>query len=393
MKILYIHQYFNTPKEPGGTRSYWISKKLIEHGHNVIMLTSKNNLKKKKEELDIDGIKVIYLNIPYNQRMNFFKRLIAFSKFMIRSCFMVIKLRNEYDIIYATSTPLSVGVPALIANKILNKPYFFEVRDLWPEVPIQMGQIKNSLMINLLRGLEKLIYHNAKKIIALSPGMRTGVLNTGIEKNRVVMVPNMSKPNEFYPRSVNHILNKQFGISSDFINIIYFGAIGKANGLYQFVQSFSKTNNKAFKLYIAGDGSEKQKIEEEIKKKSLNNVHLIGKHPMKVISDIVNSCDISLVCFDSSIPILSTNSPNKLFDSLSAGKPIIVNSDGWTKEIIEQYDCGFYYNPFDKDNLAEILLEIENKKQKLIEMGKNSRELSISKFDRDILTKEIVKLF
>ena len=174
-RILYIHQYFKTPKEPGGTRSYWIAQQLIKSGFNVTMLTTSPNIEKSIERKIIDGINVIYLKIPYNQKMNVYKRLITFIKFMVKSTFYAIK-EKDVDLIIATSTPLTIGFPAIVVKKIKRIPYIFEVRDLWPEVPIQMGGLKNRVLQKLAISFEKKIYKNALHIVALSPGMVKGVL-------------------------------------------------------------------------------------------------------------------------------------------------------------------------------------------------------------------------
>ena len=390
MTILYIHQYFKTPMEPGGTRSYWIAKKMIEKGHSVIMISCTNDPSKKGKIIDIDGIKVYYLNVPYEQKMGIVKRLYAFVKFMILSIFYVFKLRFKYDKIYATSTPLTVGIPALFGNYMLKKPYVFEVRDLWPEVPIQLGVIKNPILITMLRQLERLIYTRSKTIIALSPGMEKGVLDQKISPNKVVMIPNMSKPDEFYPRAKNqHFFDKKI-LSSEKLSIIYFGSIGKTNGLEEVVSFFGKIQNIPVELIIAGSGSEREKLIEISNSSEFKNVNFIGDYKMSAISEIVNCCDLSLVSFDN-IPILSTNSPNKFFDSLSAGKPVIVNSNGWTKDIVLKHKCGYYYERDNFKSFMKMMNEIIKDKENFDEMGKISRNLSLTMFNKENLTELIVQ--
>ena len=253
MKILYIHQYFKTPSEPGGNRSYWIAQKMIELGHEVTMITTKNNLQNKRIVKSIDGINTIYLNVNYSQNMSFFSRVTSFASFSLRALRECLKHRNNTDIIYATSTPLTVGIPALLLNILFRKPYVFEVRDLWPEAPIQMGVIKNKFLIRILYFFERTLYKRAKSVITLSPGMQDGVLSKGIEKNKVYMVPNMSKLDHFYPRPKNNSIIRRFKISAKSLNVIYFGSIGKSNGLTKVIEFFGKTKHKV-RLLIAGGG-------------------------------------------------------------------------------------------------------------------------------------------
>jgi glycosyltransferase involved in cell wall biosynthesis len=280
-----------------------------------------------------------------------------------------------------------------VAKIIFNKPYIFEVRDLWPDVPIQMGAIKNKLIISALKKLEKIIYNYAESIIALSPGMRDGVLSSGIKPEKVRMIPNMTKPNEFYPGVKNKSLIDEFDIKREQINIIYFGAIGKSNGLMEFLEKFGNLNDNKFRLIIAGEGSEKLTIKKYVIDENLNNVDVVGNYPMKKMSELVNCCDISLVSF-ADIPILYTNSPNKLFDSLSAGKPIIVNSSGWTKKLVEKNNCGFYYNPKSEKSFNSMIKRIKNNPDLLEEMAQNSRKLSkSSSYSKEILTENVSNMF
>lgn len=141
MNILYIHQYFVTPQEPGGTRSYWLAQELIKNGHKVTMLTSSTKFSEDVKKMNIDGIEVIYVKEDYDQNMSIARRLKAFLKFMYKSSIIGLK-QKDADLVIATSTPLTIGIPALVLKWFNKKPFIFEVRDLWPEVPIQMGAIK-----------------------------------------------------------------------------------------------------------------------------------------------------------------------------------------------------------------------------------------------------------
>ena len=157
------------PSEPGGTRSYWISQELISRGHTVIMVTSIQTISRKKEIKVVDGIKVIYLKVPYDNSMGFYKRLWSFLIFIFRCSFVALK-QKEVDLVIATSTPLTIGFPALLLRYTKGIQYLFEVRDLWPEVPIQMGGLRSPLLKKLSVDFERLIYKKAKHIVALSPG-------------------------------------------------------------------------------------------------------------------------------------------------------------------------------------------------------------------------------
>ncbi|UFH32253.1 glycosyltransferase family 4 protein [Chryseobacterium sp. C-71] len=390
MNILYIHQYFLTPQEPGGTRSYWLARELIKNGHKVTMLTSSTKFAEEIKEINVDGIEVIYLKEEYDQNMSVARRLKAFVKFMYKSSKIGLMQKN-IDLVIATSTPLTIGVPALVLKWLKKKPFVFEVRDLWPEVPIQMGAIKNKWMIKATRSLEKLIYKNASHVIALSPGMQDGVLQY-LPIDKTSMIPNMAKMDEFWPREKNNLLMEKLGLQKDSFKVVHFGSLGLANGAHTIIESarLLKDHGDVEFLFVGG-GSTEQELIEEVQKHNLENVKFLGKFPMKDVSEIVNFSDVSLISF-LDLPILYTNSPNKLFDSLSAGKPIIVNSAGWTKAIAEDYRCGYYVNPKNPQELADKILFLKSNPDISAEMSINSRMLAETVYDKSILCKQFVQV-
>jgi glycosyltransferase involved in cell wall biosynthesis len=389
MTILYLHQYFKLPSEAGATRSFWMALELVKKGHEVIIIASKD-LKVRKHVITVDGINVIYLNESYDQNMSIFRRLKAFLSFVSKCIQVANKLKN-IDLVIATSTPLTIGIPALWLKWFKNIPYVFEVRDLWPEVPIQMGAIKSSLIIKLTRLFEKTIYKNAEHVIALSPGMQEGVLKY-VPKRKTTMIPNMAKKDEFWPREKNKELEKELGLNPRSFKLVHFGSLGLANGCETILESAKllKANDSIEFLFVGG-GSMEEHLKLECTKNGLKNVKFLGRFSMKYTSEIVNLSDVSIVSFKD-LPILYTNSPNKLFDSLSAGKPIIVNSAGWTKEMVKNHNCGYYFNPNYPQELVDIIKYLQNHPEIVMKMGANARKLAEEKYDKSILSKQFVKV-
>ncbi len=341
-------------------------------------------------ERDIDGIHVMVVKNEYNNYMSAPRKVWSFVNF-IRLAIREAKKVKDVDLVYATSTPLTVGYIAMRLKKKKGWPYVFEVRDLWPEFPIQIGAIRNKLAIKYLRELERKIYKNSEFVVALSPGMQDGVVAAGMPVDKTAMIPNMSKPDKFYPHESNLETAKKFGLDLNKFNVIHFGSMGKANGLEYIIEAARVLHEKgddSIRFVFMGDGSTQPKIKKLAEEYGLNSVSFLGNHPMAVVSEVVNCCDLSITTF-LPLPILKTNSPNKLFDSLSAGKPIAVNSAGWTKDLVEKEDCGFYVDAKKPEELAEKLLEIKDDKALLERWGKNSRRLSLEEFDKDILSGKV----
>lgn len=390
MNVLYIHQYFVTPDEPGGTRSYWIAKELVKRGHHVTMITSANK-RHEPGRVDVDGIDVVYVKNPaYSNYMSALKKVWSFVAF-IRNAIKAASKEKNVDIVFATSTPLTIGAVALWLKRRKKWRYVFEVRDLWPEFPIEIGAIKNKFAIWILRKFEKRIYDKSEHVVALSPGMKEGVMKAGTPEEKVSMIPNMAKPDKFFPHEPNIEVAKQFGIDLTKFNVIHFGSMGRANGLQYIIEAAKCLRDEGdddVRFIFMGSGATEPVIKKLSEDYSLNNVSFLGSHKMDVVAEVVNCCDASITTF-LNLPVLKTNSPNKLFDSLSAGKPIIVNSAGWTKDMVEQEHCGFYADPTNPSELANKLLFYKELKDDLKQMGENARRLSLEVYDKDILAGKV----
>ena len=378
MKIIYLHQYFNTNEMPGSTRSFELSKRLVENGHKVYLITSKRDdyQLQKNGWTKENGIDVYWTPVSYSNKMGFLRRIFSFLLFSIKS--LKVTLSIDADIIYATSTPLTIAIPAIIYSRIKAKPMIFEVRDLWPEIPIAVGALKSPFTRFLALYLEKLAYKNSKKIIALSDGMRSGIIKKGYPANKINVITNLSNT-----RAYEEIdKNKDYGIRIHNYYpepldklVIYTGAFGHVNDVNYLIKiagAIKNINNK-IKFIIAGEGVEQQNIYSTSKELGVLNSSVFIIDPLEKSkipllyskASIVSSLFINL-------EELWNNSANKFFDGLAAGKPIMINYSGWQRSLLEKYNAGFYV-PFD-DYLkgAEILNKIVNN----IDLSKKSFALT-----------------
>ena len=389
MKIIYLHQYFNTNEMPGSTRSFELSKKLVENGHKVYLITSKRDdyQLQKNGWTKENGIDVYWTPVSYSNKMGFLRRIFSFLLFSIKS--LKVALSIDADIIYATSTPLTIAIPAIIYSKLKSKPMIFEVRDLWPEIPIAVGALKSPFTRFLALYLEKLAYKNSKKIIALSDGMRSGIIKKGYPANKINVITNLSNT-----RAYEEIdKNKDYGIRIHNYYpepldklVIYTGAFGHVNDVNYLIKiagALKNINNK-IKFIIAGEGVEQQNIYSTSKELGVLNSSVFIIDPLEKSkipllyskASIVSSLFINL-------EELWNNSANKFFDGLAAGKPIMINYSGWQRSLLEKYNAGFYV-PFD-DYLkgAEILNKIVNNNELSKNMGHAAKKLANKHFAID----------
>jgi glycosyltransferase involved in cell wall biosynthesis len=390
MKIIYLHQYFNTNDMPGSTRSLELSKKLVENGHDVFLITSKrdDHQLQKNEWTKEDGINVYWTPVSYSNKMSYLKRIFSFFLFSIKS--LKVALSLDADIIYATSTPLTIAIPAIIYSRMKSKPMVFEVRDLWPEIPIAVGALKSPFTKFLAIWLEKLSYKNSKKIIALSNGMKEGIINKGYPANKITVITNLSNTRAYeeidrVEDSVIRIDNYSPQLSDKLV--IYTGAFGHVNDVKYLIKiagALKNINNK-IKFIIAGEGVEQQNIFSISKELGVLNssVFIINPLEKNKIPLLYSKASIVTSLFIN-LEELWNNSANKFFDGLAAGKPIMINYSGWQRSLLEEYNAGFYV-PFD-DHLkgAEILDKIVNNNELSKNMGYSAKKLANQHFSIDV---------
>lgn len=390
MRIIYLHQYFNTNDMPGSTRSFELSKKLVENGHKVYLITSKRDIHqfKKNGWTKEKGIDVYWAPVSYSNNMSFFRRIFSFMSFSIKS--LKVALSIDADLIYATSTPLTIAIPAIIFSKVKSKPMVFEVRDLWPELPIAVGALKSFSGQLLALYLEKLAYKNSKKIIALSDGMKEGIIKKGYPADQINVITNLSNT-IVYERTKQ---TKDLGITvNNYIPneldklVIYTGAFGHVNDLKYLIKiaGILKNINNRIKFIIAGEGVEQQNIYSMAKKLGVLDSSVFIIDPLKKSkipllyskASIVSSLFINL-------KELWNNSANKFFDGLAAGKPIMINYSGWQRSLLEKHNAGFYVPYDDPLKGAEILNKILNNSQLNEEMGQSAKKLANQYFAIDV---------
>lgn len=394
MTILYLHQYFKTPKDSGGTRSYEMARRFVKEGHRVIMVTSDTNTEENGDwyRSDIEGIEVHWLPVPYNNKMSYSDRIKAFLKFALKAGKKAASF--DTDIIFATSTPLTIAIPAIFAKKRLMIPIVFEVRDLWPELPIAMGAIKNPVIKFAAKKLERYAYKHSKHIVALSPGMKEGVVKTGYPVDKVSVIPNSCDIDLFTAKDE---AGQSFRIRYDWLQdrplVVYTGTLGHINGVGYLaeVAKEMKEINSAVRFVVVGDGVEDQKIKELAIENGVyeENFFMLGKIPKVEMPAVLNAADIATSLFIDLKPMWA-NSANKFFDALASGTPVAINYGGWQKEELNQSGAGIILIPTDYKKAAQGLDELLLDKNRLIEMGKNAKNLALNKFDRDHLAKELL---
>ena len=396
MHILYIHQHFATPKGSTGTRSYEFARRWVKAGHKVTMVVGYYDVgglpsgKKLYRRLDIEGINVVVVGTKYSNKQSYIRRMFSFISFCLFGLYAGLKTESV-DIIYATSTPLTVGITAILLKWFKHAPYVFEVRDQWPEIPIELGIIKNRVVKKLLLMLEKSIYKRSSAIVALSPGMAEGIKKVLIMERSVEVVPNSCDIDIFRP-DVDGSAIREKHKWGDKLVLLHFGAMGKTNGLDFVINTADRLeDNHDVHFVLAGEGSLKKTYTKRIKNLGLNNIEIIDAVPKEKLAELVAACDVAMVIF-ANFPVLENNSANKFFDSLSAGKPVLLNYSGWQRKILEENNAGYGCDLWDIEQFVDKILHFYSHRKQLKRMGQNARRIAMEKFDRDKLAAKVLSL-
>lgn len=384
MKVLYLHQYFRTPEEGGAIRSYHLARGLVDEGHQVEMVTAHNL--PNSETKTIQGIRVHYLPVAYSNHLGFGPRVAAFLKFAWLAGRKASRI-EQVDLCYCTSTPITIGLVALYLKWRFGIRYIFEVRDLWPEAPIQLEFIKNRILKNVLYSFEKVLYRHSERVVALSPGMAQSI-SAQAPGTEVLMIPNMADCDFFEPEAKSLSLVQKFNIQADFV-ISYLGALGRANRVNSILDLAWACKDLSVMVLVAGDGPEKETLVKAIEKLGLTNIRYLGFQNRETIRKILNLCDSVFVSFQD-VPALQLNSPNKLFDGLAAGKMVIVNTDGWIRQIVEDHACGFYWSGKDTAELVKRIVTYMQNPELLQKSQRNARKLGETQFSKKMLVQKFL---
>lgn len=386
MHILYIHQHFTTPGLGGGTRSYEFARRFAAVGHRVTVLAGRPlDPAILADELP-SGVRVINAVTHYENRMGWGERVLSFLRFASRATWHGWNIRP--DVIYASSTPLTVALPALVLSRRWRVPFVFEVRDLWPEAPVQIGALRSPALIRVLRRFERHVYRQATHIIALSPGMRAGVLRAGIAPAKVSMIPNAADLRLFDPGPVDASFLRGSGLA-DRPTVVYAGALGVANAVELLGDAAVRLDRRGSnaQIVVAGDGKQRPYLEERVRSHGLRNLVVLGRRPKSDIVSLYRAAWAGLVLFRD-VPVLQTNSPNKFFDLLAAGRPVITNMRGWIAELVDGERIGFTVPPTDSEALADAI-EAACEGKAFASMSANARALAEREFDRDVLARRV----
>ncbi len=385
VRILYLHQFFLTREGSGGTRSYEFARHLVRAGHEVVMVTAGSGGTRTVEGITVHSVRGGYGDYVKATSMAYPRRIASFFRFAAGAAAAVLS-EEAPDVVLATSPPLTMALPAIAAARRHRAPLVFEVRDLWPEAPIQMGALTSPAAQRLARAVERTVYSESAHVVALSPGIREGVIGAGVAPKDVTLIPNASDLDLFSPTLDPEGLRERLGLEGRFV-CSYFGTMGEANDLSQVVEAaalLEARGEDSVAFVLQGDGKRRTAVEQEVRRRGLRNVLLLAAGDKPSAARLAAASDACMTIFKD-VPILSTNSPNKLFDTFAAGRPAVVNTPGWQRDLVERHEAGVFARPGDPADLAAQVLRLRDDPELAAAYGRNARRLAEGEFDRRLL--------
>jgi glycosyltransferase involved in cell wall biosynthesis len=399
MHLLLIHQAFALPSEPGGTRHYELAQYLVRQGCRVTIVASDLSYLTGQRiggqqgfvsEQRVDGIRILRARAYPSLHRSFLWRVVSFLSFMCTAMWAALRA-GPVDVVMSTSPPIFQTLSAWIVAVIRRKPFLLEVRDLWPDFAVDMGVLKNPVLIALSRWLERFLYGRASHILVNSPAYRDSLLSKGVPAEKISLVSNGVDPSMFDVNNRGERLRTLWGLNESFV-VTYAGALGLANDIPTVLRAAHRLRDvRNIQFLFVGDGKERGNLEALARDLQLSNVKFVGSWPKTEMADVLGASDACVATLQN-IPMFRTTYPNKVFDYMAAGRPTILAIDGVIREVIEAAQGGIFVTPGNDAALAEAVQTLSRNPQQARTMGVAARAYVVEHFDRQKHAAQFVEL-
>ncbi|MCC7119370.1 MAG: glycosyltransferase family 4 protein [Anaerolineales bacterium] len=391
MHILIIHQAFASLNEPGGTRHFEFARLLASRGHQVTVIASPVSYltggQTRREAEQVNGVRILRAEVYQAHHKSFFHRLLAFFSFMLSSFWIGLGVRRV-DVVWGTSPPIFQGVTAWLLARVKGAKFLFEVRDLWPQFAIAVGVLKNPRLIAMSEWLERFLYRRADRVMVNSPGFIEHVQARGAK--RAVLIPNGADPAMFDPNQNGAAFRESNGLKDKFV-ALYAGAHGLSNDLIVVLECARLLENTNVQIVLLGDGKEKPALQAAAKRLNLFNVTFLPPVPKHKMAEALAGADACIAILKP-IEAYKTTYPNKVFDYMAAGKPVILAIDGVIREVVQTAHCGLYTQPGNALEMARALRILRDNPEYGREMGLLGRKYLEQNFSRTALGEKLLEM-
>lgn len=397
MHILLVHQLFIRPDDPGGTRHYELARRLTERGHRVTILAGTRSyltgerIARGAHEVLAPGLEIVRCGSLGRVHRNFVWRTLDFLSFTFTSLVAGLRL-GQADIVWATSPPLLQAASAWAIAAVRRLPWVFEVRDLWPAFAIQVGVLRNRLLIAMSQWLERFLYRRADRVVINSPGFEEHVRSRGASIDRLALIPNGVDVAMFDPSGRGRSLRTELGLGRRFV-AVYAGAHGLSNDLGVVLDAAASLRRVPEVIFVlVGDGKEKAALEQRATAEGLSNVVFLPPVAKTGMAEVLAAADCGIAILKP-LPLYATTYPNKVFDYMAAGRPVVLAVDGVVRELVEGAGAGVFVQPGDGRALAAAVRRLARDRALARRMEARGRRLVETRFDRSLQAEQLEQLF
>lgn len=393
MHILLIHQAFAALDEPGGTRHHELARFLVQKGHRVTVIaspvsyltgTSLGSPSRAGRETE-GGVTILRAYTYTALHKSFVHRVFAFLSFMLSSFFVGLGVRGV-DVVWGTSPPIFQGLTAWALARLKGVKFLFEVRDLWPDFAIAVGVLKNPLLIRLGFWFERFLYRHADRVMVNSPGYVEHVKERGARF--VEFVPNGADPDMFNPFDNGAKFRKTHKLKNKFV-ALYAGAHGISNDLDVVLDAAKLLEGERdIQFVLLGDGKEKANLQARATQLGLKNVLFLPPMPKNEMATALAGADACIAILKP-IEAYKTTYPNKVFDYMAAGRPVVLAIEGVIREVVEEADCGVVPQPGNARDLADAIAFLSIDRDHAVALGMHGRHYLEQHFSRETLARKL----
>ena len=402
MKIIYLHQYFKTPDMNGGTYSYEMARRLVARGHEVHMVTADcetsvgrignpSYVRRRWYRTEEAGIQVHWIPLPYSNRMSYKRRLRTFLEFAWLAARKAVTLPG--DVVYASSSPLTIALAGVRAARSKSIPMVFEVADLWPDTPIAVGALKSRPAIAAARWLERFAYRNAARVVAFSPDMKKGIQAAGCPAEKVTVIYNGCDLRLFQvPESAGHDFRSRYGWLGNRPLVVYTGTLGVVNGVDYLARLAAAVRRRdpEIRFLVMGDGCRKDEVRRAARECGVldRNFFMLPPVPKTELPAVLSAADLATsTVIDRKA--LWANSASKVYDAMAASRPVAVNHGGWLAKLIRESHCGLVLDARDFERAGAELVAAVGNRRGLAAAGAAARRVGEDRFDRGKLSRRL----
>jgi glycosyltransferase involved in cell wall biosynthesis len=391
MKILFLSQYFPPEICAPAARVSELCRFWALEGAEVTVITAFPNHPngiihpeyrgRKFQEEQIDGCRILRSWIYVTPNKGFFKRIVCFISFMLTSVFTAAFRAGKCDVVIATSPQIFAGLAGWVTSILKRKPFILEIRDLWPDSAIQLGILRNSLLIGLSRWLERFLYRRATLLVPVSESIREAILAHGVPAEKVLVLPNGIDPGLFVPGPRVNSKRAEIGLQDEFV-VSYIGTHGMAHGLERVVETAHvlRDHSHIHFLFI-GEGAKKKEVMERSRQLGLQRITFLPNQPKETIPAWYAASDLPMVSL-LDLPVFTTVLPSKMFEIMACERPVLMVARGECAALLERARAGMVLPTGEPGPMAEAILELATNPERCREYGRAGRAFVLQNFDR-----------